>query len=162
LRRHQSLSYSRIPQHFMEPEASLPCSQEHFTDPPIMRSQLNPVHPTPSYISKIHLILSSHLRLGFPSGLFFLAFPQKSYMHSSSPHAYYIPCPFIQMSQEERSILWEVIVSVVLSKKNGYMYTCPVPNGFRDRATSLDSYKIVYKKQILRKVKVKLSLCLTN
>jgi hypothetical protein len=30
----------------------------------------------------------------------------------------------------------EVIVSVILSK-NMYMYVCPVPNGFRDRATSL-------------------------
>jgi hypothetical protein len=43
-----------------------------------------------------------------------------------------------RVSQEERSIFWEVIVSVILSK-NLYMYMCHVPNGFRDRAISLCS-----------------------
>ena len=38
-----------------------------------------------------------------------------------------------RVSQEERSIFWEVIISVILSK-NIYMNTCPIPNGFRDRA----------------------------
>ena len=33
-----------------------------------------------------------------------------------------------------------------------YMYICPIPNGFRDRAISLHSYKIVDKKKILRTV----------
>jgi hypothetical protein len=33
LRNHQLLSYSRISQHFMEPEGSLPCSQEPSTSP---------------------------------------------------------------------------------------------------------------------------------
>jgi hypothetical protein len=46
-----------------------------------------------------------------------------------------------RMSQDERSILWEVIISVILSKKV-YMYTCPIPNGFRDRAISL--YSMLY------------------
>jgi hypothetical protein len=40
-----------------------------------------------------------------------------------------------RMSQEERSIFREVIVSVILSKKQ-YMYMCPIPKGFRNRATS--------------------------
>jgi hypothetical protein len=53
------------------------------------------------------------------------------------------------MSREERSIFWEVTVSAILSKKV-YMYMCPIPNGFRDRAISLYSYKIVDKKEILR------------
>jgi hypothetical protein len=30
-----------------------------------------------------------------------------------------------------RSIFWEVIVSVILSRKV-YIYMCPIPNGFRD------------------------------
>jgi hypothetical protein len=55
-----------------------------------------------------------------------------------------------RMSQEERSTFWEVIVSVILSK-NVYMYMCPIPSGFRDTAISLDSSKIVDKKDILRK-----------
>ena len=40
------------------------------------------------------------------------------------------------MTQEEMSIFWEVIVSVILSEKV-YMYVCPILNGFRDRAISL-------------------------
>jgi hypothetical protein len=55
------------------------------------------------------------------------------------------------MSQEDSSIFWEVTVSVILSKKL-YMYMCPISNGFRDRAISLYSSKIVDKKEILRTV----------
>jgi hypothetical protein len=44
-----------------------------------------------------------------------------------------------RVSQEERSIFWEVIISVILSKKSVYKYMCPVPNGFQDRAVSLYS-----------------------
>jgi hypothetical protein len=51
------------------------------------------------------------------------------------------------MSQEERSVFWEVMVSVIQSKKM-YLYTCPIPNGFRDRAISPYSSKIVHKKDI--------------
>ena len=36
-----------------------------------------------------------------------------------------------RVSQEERSIFWEVIVSVILIK-NVYMNMYPIPNGFRD------------------------------
>jgi hypothetical protein len=39
------------------------------------------------------LILSTHLRLGHPCGLFPSGFPQISYMHSSFPHSCYMPCP---------------------------------------------------------------------
>jgi hypothetical protein len=56
--------------------------------------------------------------------------------------------PIYSVSQEERSLFWEVIVSVILSKKV-YMYMCPIPNGFWDRAISLYSSKIVDKKQLL-------------
>jgi hypothetical protein len=45
-------------------------------------------------------------------------------------------CSYIyiyRVFQEERTIFWEVIVSVILSKKL-YMNVCPIPNGFRDRA----------------------------
>jgi hypothetical protein len=43
-----------------------------------------------------------------------------------------------RMSQKERSIFWEVIAAVILSI-NVYMYMCPIPHGFRDRAISLYS-----------------------
>jgi len=38
-----------------------------------------------------------------------------------------------RVSQEERSMFWEDIISVILSK-NVYMNMCPIPNSFRDRA----------------------------
>jgi hypothetical protein len=38
-----------------------------------------------------------------------------------------------RLSQEERTIVWEVILSIILSKKL-YTNICPIPNGFRDRA----------------------------
>jgi hypothetical protein len=51
----------------------------------------------------------------------------------------YTRCP-----QEESSIFWEVIVSVILSKKV-HMYMCPILNGFRATIISLYSSKIVDK-----------------
>jgi len=48
------------------------------------------------------------------------------------------------LSQEEMSILWEVIVSVILNKRV-CMYMRPIPNFFRDRAISLYSCKVVDK-----------------
>jgi hypothetical protein len=56
------------------------------------------------------------------------------------------------MSQEERSIFWEAIVSVILSKKNIYTYMCSIPNRFRDKDISLYSFKIVDKTETLRTV----------
>jgi hypothetical protein len=51
LRRSQLCSYSRNSQHFMEPERSLPCSQESFTDPYPEPDQSNRYHPI---LCKIH------------------------------------------------------------------------------------------------------------
>jgi hypothetical protein len=47
--------------------------------------------------------------------------------------AYYKLMYLYRVSEEERTIFWEVIVSVILSKKL-YVNMCPIPNGFRDRA----------------------------
>jgi len=62
----------------MEPEGSLPCSQETVTGPypePI-------IQPTTSHTISLRyiLILSSHLRLGLPSGIFLSVFPNKMYV----------------------------------------------------------------------------------
>ena len=46
------------------------------------------------------------------------------------------------------SIFWEVILSVILSKKV-YMNMCPIRNGFQDKGISLNSCKIV-DKEIVR------------
>jgi hypothetical protein len=55
-----------------------------------------------------------------------------------------------RVTQEERSILWEVVVLVILSKNCICLCMCPIPNGFRDRAISLYSSKIVDKEEICR------------
>jgi hypothetical protein len=48
----------------------------HKSSPPVpILSQTNPVHITPSHLSKIHPNLSNHLRLGLASGLFSSDFP---------------------------------------------------------------------------------------
>jgi hypothetical protein len=48
------------------------------------------------------------------------------------------------VSQEERSIFWEIIVSVILRTKV-YLNMCPIPKGFRGRA-------VIDNKEILRAV----------
>jgi hypothetical protein len=65
-------SYSITPQHFKEHEGSLPCSQEPSTGPYPEPDQFNPSDPIPlGFI----LILSTHLRLDTPSGLFHFGYP---------------------------------------------------------------------------------------
>jgi hypothetical protein len=56
-----------------------------------------------------------------------------------------------RLSQEGRSIFWEVIVSVILSKKCT-LYMCPIQNDFQATAISPYSSKIVDKKAILHTV----------
>jgi hypothetical protein len=59
----------------MELEGSLPCSQE---PPPVpILNQMNLIHTLQPYVPKISLILSSHLHLSLPSGLFPSDFPTK-------------------------------------------------------------------------------------
>jgi hypothetical protein len=61
-----------------------------------------------------------------------------------------------RVSQEERSIFWEVTVSVILSKRV-YKYICPIPNGFRDIAISL--YSTPYRRAI-RHVLTRVAKCI--
>jgi hypothetical protein len=58
-----------FPKHFMEPEGSLPCSQGISTGPYPEPDQSSPYRPIVSLLRSI-LILSTHLRLGLPNGLF--------------------------------------------------------------------------------------------
>jgi hypothetical protein len=74
LRSCQFCSYPRTCQHFMEREGSLPCSQEPSTGPYPQPDRSSPYHPILSLLGSI-LILSTHLRLGLPTGLFPSDFP---------------------------------------------------------------------------------------
>jgi hypothetical protein len=84
MRSRQSLNYSRFRKMLWNPKVHY---RVHKSPPlvPILR-QINLVRSTPSYLSKIHfnIILPSTTR----------SFPLKSYMHSSSHHACYMPWPF--------------------------------------------------------------------
>jgi hypothetical protein len=73
LRSCQLCSYSRTSQHLMEPESSLPCSQESSTGLYPESDRSTPYHPILSL--RYILILYTHLRLGLPSGLFPSGFP---------------------------------------------------------------------------------------
>ena len=71
----------------MQPEGSLPHSQASATCPYPGPAQSNPHKHTPTSWRSI-LILSTHLRLGLPSGLFPSGFPTKTlYTPSSHPYA---------------------------------------------------------------------------
>jgi hypothetical protein len=48
-----------------------------------------------------------------------------------------------RVSQEERSIFWEVIISSIL-RKEVYMNLCPIPNGFRYLARSILHLETVF------------------
>jgi hypothetical protein len=71
LRSCQLCIHSRTSQYFMGPEGSLPCSQELSTGPYPEPHQSNPTCISPRSIQ----ILSTHLRLGLPSGFFRSGFP---------------------------------------------------------------------------------------
>jgi hypothetical protein len=74
LRNRQLCSHPRTSQHFMEPEGSLPCSQEPSTGPYPESDRSSPYHPI--FLRSI-FILSNHLRLRLPSGIFPSGFPTK-------------------------------------------------------------------------------------
>jgi hypothetical protein len=83
----QLCSHSRTSQHFIEPEGSVPCSQEPSTGSCLEPHQSNSYH---SISLTSILILSIHLRLGLPSGLFPTGFTTYILF---SPHSCYMSCP---------------------------------------------------------------------
>jgi hypothetical protein len=75
LRSCQSLSHARDFQHFMEPEVSLPCSQE---PAPCLCSEPDEYNAPPHTICLRSSLTLSHLRLRLLSGLFPSGFPTKT------------------------------------------------------------------------------------
>ena len=95
----------------MEPEGSLPYSQVPATCPypePARSSQKRQVHNPTSHFWRSILILSSHLRLGLPSGLFHSGFPTKSlYTLPLSPIRATCPAHLILLDFIPRTIFGE-------------------------------------------------------
>jgi len=69
----------------MEPRSSLLCLEQHATSPNPKPDEYSP-HPPKFYLKSI-LVLSSHLCLDIPNGLFPQVFQPKPFLHVSS-----MPC----------------------------------------------------------------------
>jgi hypothetical protein len=110
LRSRQLCSYSRTSQHFMECEGSLPCSQEPSTGPYPEPDQSSPYHFTTS--------LSTHLRLGLPSGLFLSGFPTNIlYAFLFSPFVLHAqptssPLTWTIQKMKKRKKIWILVLPV--------------------------------------------------
>jgi len=79
----------------------------HNSPPPVsILSLINPTHATHPTSLRFILILSSHLRLGLPSGLFPSGFPtQTLYTHLLSPICVTCPAHLIVLDFVTRTIL---------------------------------------------------------
>jgi hypothetical protein len=98
---------SETSQHFVEPEGSLPRSQEPSTGP---YPQPYRVHTTPPYLSKIHFNIVHHLRLTFASGVFPSGFPTSIlYAFVSLPFMLHALSPFILLDSPITDVIFRPV-----------------------------------------------------
>jgi hypothetical protein len=91
----------------MEPESSLPCSQEPAT------VQINPVHKTQTYLSKIHCNIIISPTLNLTSGSFPPDFPTFPFSHihlQALPiSSFFITIFYLYLTQRKREYSWIVV-----------------------------------------------------
>jgi hypothetical protein len=104
-------SCSKNSQYFMEPGGSLPCSQEPAPGPYREPDKSNSYHPISL---RFILILSSHLYLGLPCGLFPSCFPTKI--------LYAFLFSFMRATYDSNLILLDLIILVTSTSYNAPLY----------------------------------------
>jgi hypothetical protein len=73
-------------------------------------NQINPIHTIPPYLSKIHLMLSTHLRLGLGSGSFLSGVPTNIlYTFLYSP---------IRATRPSHFFLHDLIILIILGEEH--------------------------------------------
>ena len=92
-------------------------------------TSIQSIYPHPTSWRSI-LILSSHLRLGLPSGLFPLKFPHQNPVHASPfPHTRHMPCPSHSyiVRIHHNNIKWVVLDCILLVFYNSTQHNGGVP-----------------------------------